>query len=61
MVASFCTDILSSKKKQCRDLAKTINLTKEEIDQTRQAIDKIRNDRAEQGEFFFSKIKITRT
>ncbi|XP_071791906.1 kinesin-like protein KIF9 isoform X2 [Asterias amurensis] len=44
-------DILSNKKKQCRDLAKTINLIKEEIDQTRQDIDKMRNDRAEHGDF----------
>ncbi|XP_022112111.1 kinesin-like protein KIF9 isoform X2 [Acanthaster planci] len=44
-------DILGAKKKQCRDLAKTINTTKEDIDQTRQAIDKVRNDRAEQGDF----------
>ena len=49
-IFNFSLDILGGKKKQCRDLAKTINLTKEEIDQTRQAIDKIRNDRAEQGE-----------
>ena len=44
-------DILSNKKKQCRDLAKTINLIKEEIDQTRQDIDKMRNDRAEHGKY----------
>ncbi|XP_070571216.1 kinesin-like protein KIF9 [Ptychodera flava] len=44
-------DILAQKKKMCRDLAKTINATKEQIDQTRLAMDTKRNDRLEQGEF----------
>ncbi|XP_071482044.1 kinesin-like protein KIF9 [Diadema antillarum] len=44
-------DILKSKRKHCRDLAKTINMTKQEIDVTRTAIDKLRQEKAEQGEF----------
>ncbi|XP_006820140.1 kinesin-like protein KIF9 [Saccoglossus kowalevskii] len=44
-------DILSQKKKQCRDLAKTINGTKTEIDTTREALEMKRSDRMEQGEF----------
>ncbi|XP_071943121.1 kinesin-like protein KIF9 isoform X2 [Antedon mediterranea] len=44
-------DILGTKKKECRELAKMINLTKQEIDNTRMAIEKMKTDRMEQGEF----------
>lgn len=44
-------EILSAKNKLCRDLAKTINLTKQEIDDTRTSMEDIRSERLEQGEF----------
>nr|XP_054754258.1 kinesin-like protein KIF9 [Lytechinus pictus] len=44
-------DILKGKRKHCRDLAKTINMTKQEIDVTRNAIEKLRQEKAEQGDF----------
>ncbi|XP_072047757.1 kinesin-like protein KIF9 [Amphiura filiformis] len=44
-------DILSAKNKLCRDLAKTINLTKQEIDETRLTLEQLRSERLEQGEF----------
>ncbi|XP_071822344.1 kinesin-like protein KIF9 isoform X2 [Apostichopus japonicus] len=44
-------EILASKKTQRRDLTKTINLTKQEIDEKRLSIEQKRQDRQEQGEY----------
>ncbi|XP_077997452.1 kinesin-like protein KIF9 [Glandiceps talaboti] len=44
-------DILGQKKKLCRDLAKTINGTKQELDETREQMERKRSERLEQGEF----------
>ncbi|XP_033101480.1 kinesin-like protein KIF9 [Anneissia japonica] len=48
-------EILANKKKECRELAKVINLTKQEIDNTRMTIEKMKTDRMEQGEFMSEK------
>ncbi|KAJ8019432.1 Kinesin-like protein KIF9 [Holothuria leucospilota] len=44
-------EILSSKKKQRKDLTKTINMTKQEIDEKRQTIERLRQEKQEHGEF----------
>lgn len=50
LIFSFLpSEILSSKKKQRKDLTKTINMTKQEIDEKRQTIERLRQEKQEHG------------